>query len=61
MTNMVGLVSRFILNVPFIAIIFRLFGIDSVDPQNLSHLMEKGETIGILPGGFEEATLTTPN
>ncbi len=32
MTNMVGLCSRFILNMPFTGIIFRLFGVDSVDP-----------------------------
>jgi len=52
MTKMIGLVSRFILNVPFISITFRLWGLDSVDPENLSCMMKKGETIGILPGGF---------
>ena len=53
MTTMIGLVSRFIFNVPWVGAIFRLFGMDSVDPINLAYLMKNGKTIGILPGGFE--------
>lgn len=53
MTNMIGLVSRFIYNIPITGAIFRLFGVDSVDPRNVVHLMKEGKTIGILPGGFE--------
>jgi hypothetical protein len=50
---MIGLVSRFIYNIPITGAIFRLFGVDSVDPRNVVHLMKEGKTIGILPGGFE--------
>jgi hypothetical protein len=53
MTNMIGLISRFIFNVPWVGAIFRLYGMDSVDPKNLAHLMKEGKTVGILPGGFE--------
>jgi len=53
MTDMVGLASRFIFNIPWVGAIFRLFGVESVDPKNLSKLMTEGKTIGILPGGFE--------
>lgn len=52
MTNMTGLVSRFIFNIPWIGAIFRLYGLDSIDPKNLSHLMSEGRTVAILPGGF---------
>ncbi len=52
LTKMVGLVSRFIFNVPWLGAILRLYGLDSVDPKNLAHLMNEGKTVGILPGGF---------
>lgn len=61
MTDMTGLASRFIFNIPWVGAIFRLFGVGSVDPKNLSKLMTEGKTIGILPGGFEQATLTIPD
>ena len=32
MTSMIGLVSRFIFNVPWLGAILRLYGIDSIDP-----------------------------
>lgn len=53
MTDMIGLASRFIFNVPISGLIFRLFGLQTVDPSNLHHLMKRGKTIGIIPGGFE--------
>ena len=52
MTNMIGLVSRFIYNVPISGLVFRLFGMQTVDPANLNHLMKQGRTIGMVPGGF---------
>ena len=61
MTNMTGLASRFIFNIPFIGLIFRLYGVRPVDPKNLKQLMKESKPIGLLPGGFEEATLTTPS
>lgn len=39
MTDMRGLASRFIFNIPWIGAIFRLFGVESVDHKNLSKLM----------------------
>ena len=58
---MVGLASRFILGMPFIGAQLRLWGFQSVHAKNITRLMEKKKPIGILPGGFEQATLTTPN
>ncbi len=52
MTDMIGLASRFIFNVPLVGAIFRLYGVQSVDPLNLAKLMTEGKTVGILPGGF---------
>ncbi len=52
MTDMIGLASRFIFNVPITGAIFRLIGVQSVDPLNFSKLMTEGKTLGILPGGF---------
>jgi hypothetical protein len=52
MTNMVGVGSRFILNIPFTGAIFRLIGLEAVSPENIKKLMKKKKTIGLLPGGF---------
>lgn len=60
MSNMTGLASRFILSMPFIGLQLRLWGIQSVNSNNMKRLMSKKKSIGLLPGGFEEATLTTP-
>lgn len=59
MSNMTALASRFMLSIPFCGGILRMWGIEPIDPTNTKKLMEKGTTIGMLPGGFEEATLTT--
>lgn len=58
-SNMTGLGSRGILLVPFAGAILRLWGIEGVDPQNLNRLMKAGKTVGLIPGGFEEATITS--
>ncbi|KAL4472268.1 hypothetical protein ABPG72_011629 [Tetrahymena utriculariae] len=53
------LASRIIYNVPFTGIFIRWLGISTVDAQNMKNKMKKGQNIGLLPGGFEEATLTS--
>lgn len=50
---MVGLGSRFILNMPITGLLLRLWGVQAVDPSNLKRLMTKGQNVGLLPGGFE--------
>ena len=59
-SNLVGLSSRFALNFPITGLILKLWGVEAVDHKNLGGLMKKGKNIGLLPGGFEEATVTTP-
>lgn len=53
LSRMVGLGSRFILNMPITGLLLRLWGVQSVDPSNLKRLMTKGQNVGLLPGGFE--------
>lgn len=57
---MIGLGSRFALNAPVFGFHFKLWGLQAINPDNLKRLMKKKKTIGMLPGGFEEATITTP-
>jgi hypothetical protein len=59
MSKISGLSSRFMLNMPVTGLLLRLWGVQAVNPQNLKQLMSNGKNIGLLPGGFEEATLTT--
>jgi 2-acylglycerol O-acyltransferase 2 len=56
---MVGLSSRFILNFPIVGLLLKLWGLKAVDPNSLKSLMKEGKSIGLLPGGFEEATITS--
>jgi hypothetical protein len=56
---MSGLSSRFMLNMPITGLLLKLWGVQAVNPENLKNLMSKNRNIGLLPGGFEEATLTT--
>ena len=58
MSNMVGLASRFMLNLPFGGLIIRLWGVQAVNAGNLKKLLKKGTNVGLVPGGFEEATIT---
>lgn len=60
MSNMIGLGSRFILNFPIFGFHFAFWGVEPINPANLKSLMSKKKTIGLLPGGYEEATITTP-
>jgi len=56
---MVGLGSGFVMNYPLAGGVLKLWGMDIVSPVNFKRLMREGKNIGLLPGGFEEATLTT--
>jgi len=56
------LATRVLFFIPLGGIITRWLGvIEAVDPAHFEALMEKGENIGFLPGGFEEATITNHN
>ena len=59
LSRMSGLSSRFMLNMPITGLLLKLWGVQAVDPQNLKRLMSSNKNIGLLPGGFQEATLTT--
>ena len=59
LSNMVGLSSRFILYFPIIGLILKMWGVKAVNPTNVKKLMKEGKSIGLLPGGFEEATITS--
>ena len=58
--NILVCASRMLLNTPLLGLAHKLSGMTSVDPSNLKVQMKKKRNIAILPGGFEEATLTTP-
>ena len=47
--------------IPFTGWIMRLLGYRRVNSTSMKKLMGEGIDISILPGGFEEATLTTPS
>jgi len=53
--------SRFILNSPIYGLLMRLWGVEGVHSGNMHRLMRANKNIGLIPGGFEEATLTTPH
>jgi 2-acylglycerol O-acyltransferase 2 len=59
LSNIIGLSSRFILNFPLTGFFLKLWGFQAVNHRNLRSLMQKGSNLGMLPGGFEEATVTT--
>jgi hypothetical protein len=52
LSNMVGMASRFMLSIPFVGVILRLWGIEGVHHSNMRRLMRKGRNIGLVPGGF---------
>jgi 2-acylglycerol O-acyltransferase 2 len=56
--NFVRLGSRIALNIPWGGIVLKLGGIQGVNPQNLNDLMRKGQKLLMVPGGYEEATIT---
>lgn len=56
--SFVKLSSRAALLIPFGGILLILGGIDSINPGNVNKLMKNGRNILMVPGGFEEATIT---
>lgn len=46
------------LTVPITGMMLRLWGIEGVNSDNMKRLMKSGKNINMLPGGFEEATIT---
>ena len=55
----VCLASREALSIPPASIAYRWWGIQGVDAKNFDDLMSRGKNICFVPGGFEEATLTS--
>lgn len=51
--------SRALLYTPFTGLIVIMFGLRSVNHKTFKKYMEKGKNISFIPGGFEEATITT--
>jgi len=51
--------SRFLLNTPIIGLFTKWWGIQSVDNSHFKELCEEGKNFAIIPGGFEEATITS--
>jgi len=45
---------------PIMGMLHKMAGMVSVNADSLKHWMAKGTNVALLPGGFEEATLTTP-
>ena len=60
LTNMSVLASRFALSLPIIGAAMKWWGVVSCDSANLKSLMKRGVDIGLVPGGYEEASLTCP-
>lgn len=61
LANFHFLATRALFFIPFGGILSRWLGIEPVDPLHFESLLEKGENIAFLPGGFEEATITNHN
>ena len=56
----VGLCSRGLLIFPLFGLHLRLWGFKAVEPSSMKKLLKEKKSVALLPGGFEEATLTTP-
>lgn len=56
--NAAALGSRLVMLTPIMGLLHQLGGLESVDPNSLKRIMKTGRNIALLPGGFEEATLT---
>lgn len=51
--------SRAMMNLPLSGIIARWIGVVGVNNKNFKDIMKKGKNIIFMPGGFEEATITS--
>ena len=58
MADLVGLCSRFMLHLPLVGLFLRMWGFQAVNHNNLKRLLRSEVNVGLVPGGFEEATLT---
>ena len=50
--------SRAALATPFAGMHLRMYGCSTVEADNMKKLMKEGKNLGLVPGGFEEATIT---
>ena len=57
--NCVTVGARAAVSLSPVAIPFRLWGFEPVNPTNFLKLMKKRQNILLVPGGFEEATITS--
>ena len=57
----VRLGSRVALHIPWGGMFLKLCGIQGINPDNLNKLMRNGENLLMVPGGYEEATITNYN
>ena len=55
------LVSNAALLLPFSGLIYNLLGYQAVSTENIEKLMKNHKNFSLVPGGFEEATITTYN
>ncbi|EGR30204.1 hypothetical protein IMG5_137930 [Ichthyophthirius multifiliis] len=53
--------SRVALQMPLAGYLIRWSGLVSADPQSFQSYMQKGKNICFIPGGYEEASLTSQN
>lgn len=51
--------SRLALLAPIMGLIHKLGGMVSVSPSSLQHIMSSGRNFALIPGGFEEAAIST--
>jgi hypothetical protein len=51
--------SRALTYIPISGLFAKLMGVQGVDNKTFERLMKEGKNMSFLPGGFEEATLTT--
>lgn len=52
LSRMVGLSSRFMLNMPVTGLLLRIWGVQAVNADNLKRLMKNGQNVGLIPGGY---------
>lgn len=53
--------SRVILSFPLNGMFMRWIGGKPVNAANMKKMLKKGQNFALIPGGFEEATLTSTN
>ena len=51
--------SRMSFEIPWGGLVMKFYGVEGANPENFNKLMDEKKNIMFVPGGFEEATLTT--